>query len=91
MHDSYFNWISDLIPELLNVGRASFNLENFNLFPDGMYEEEGERARRLDALMNHSSSCSPELSHGTPLRGCAITFLLVLSKSIGYHEGYRAS
>ena len=82
----------DLIPRLLDFRRTNFDLEAFNLFSDGVYEEEEEGDHRLDALMNHSSSWSPELFHRTPRRGCAtITYLCVLPESVWCRRSCRAS
>jgi len=72
-----------MVSRLLDFGRASFDLEAIRLFPDGLYEEEGEAGHRLDMLMNHSSYQNPKLSHITPQRGCdTITFLRVLLESV---------
>jgi len=57
--------LGDLVYELLDFGRANFDVEVVSLCPDGVYEEEGEGAHRLDTLMSHSSSWSlePPIEH----------------------------
>ena len=67
----------------LGLGQASFDLEAWSLFPDGVYEKEGEGAHWLGVLMKHSFSRSSELSLRTLSRRCdTITFLYSLQVSV---------
>ena len=69
----------DLISRLLDLGRASFDFELVNLFPDGVYEGGGEEAHWLGASVNCFSPWSSELFLRTPRRECdTITCLCVL-------------
>ena len=79
--------LGDLIFELLDFRRASFDVKAVNLFPDGVYEEEGKEARRIDVLTNYSPFWSSGLSHRTPRKGCdTIIFLHVLPESVWCHS-----
>ena len=53
--------LGDLVSELLDFGRANFDVEVVSLCPNGVYEKEGEGAHRLGTLMSHSSSWSRSL------------------------------
>ena len=69
----------DLIFGLLDLGRASFDLEAVSLFLDGVYEGGGEGAHRLGAPVKYFSLRGPELFLRTPWRGCDnTTFMCVL-------------
>ena len=60
-------WLGDLVSRFLDLGRASFDLEVVNLFPDGVYEG-GEGANQPAVLVNCFSPWSPELFLRTPQR-----------------------